>query len=132
MISCGGGTDGSVIENNVIAEDAAGDGIEYTGSGNCAVTTRGNIIYGNGSSAITGTSSISGETVEYNDSYGNGTNYTSGTGNLNADPIFTDATDYRIDAASPCVNAGNPSASYNDADGTRNDMGAYGGKHGNW
>lgn len=34
---------------------------------------------------------------------------------------------YRLDTGSICIDAGDPSASYNDPDGTPNDMGAYGG-----
>jgi len=30
------------------------------------------------------------------------------------------------------INTGNPSSVYNDADGTRNDMGAFGGPESNW
>jgi hypothetical protein len=33
---------------------------------------------------------------------------------------------------SPCIDAGDPSVDYFDTDGSRNDMGAYGGSQGNW
>jgi len=33
---------------------------------------------------------------------------------------------------SPCIDTGNLSGTYNDADGSRNDMGAYGGPNGDW
>ena len=50
-----------------------------------------------------------------------------GTGNLNSDPLFVNAGsgDFHLRAASPAVNAGDPSIY--DVDGTRSDMGAYGG-----
>ena len=35
--------------------------------------------------------------------------------------------DYRLKSGSPCINAGDPAKKFNDPDGTRNDMGAYGG-----
>ena len=50
-----------------------------------------------------------------------------GTGAISADPLFIDA-DYSLSGASPCVDAGNPDAQYDDIiDGSRNDMGIYGG-----
>jgi parallel beta-helix repeat protein len=49
-----------------------------------------------------------------------------GTGEISADPLFADR-DYHLEASSPCIDAGHPGLQYNDPDGTRNDMGAYGG-----
>jgi parallel beta-helix repeat protein len=49
-----------------------------------------------------------------------------GTGEISANPLFADAL-YRLTDASPCKDTGNPAVFYNDPDGTRNDMGAYGG-----
>lgn len=55
-----------------------------------------------------------------------------GTGNIDQDPLFADAL-FHLPAGSPCVDAGNPDAAFNDecfppSQGTvRNDMGAYGG-----
>ena len=52
-----------------------------------------------------------------------------GTGNLNADPLFADPDngDYALGEGSPAINAGDPSATWNDVDGSRNDMGHTGG-----
>jgi len=62
-----------------------------------------------------------------------------GEGNIDADPLFAAPTtgdgtgydgivaDWSLQAGSLCINAGNPDAMYNDVDGSRNDMGAYGG-----
>jgi hypothetical protein len=62
-----------------------------------------------------------------------------GTGNINADPLFVNpssgnGTAYNgliaswwLQDTSPCIDAGNPDPVFNDPDGTRNDMGAYGG-----
>ena len=62
----------------------------------------------------------------------------SDTGNISLDPEFVafsddgDATndDLHLAAGSPCVDAGDPAEL--DADGTRSDMGAYGGPDGSW
>lgn len=49
-----------------------------------------------------------------------------GTGEISADPEYADA-DFHLLETSPCIDAGHPGSLYNDMDGTRNDMGAYGG-----
>jgi len=46
---------------------------------------------------------------------------------LNADPAFVDTTDFVLGSTSPARNAGDPDPRFNDIDGTRNDMGIYGG-----
>jgi hypothetical protein len=45
------------------------------------------------------------------------------------DPKFTDLAngDYTLASDSPAINAGPPDAQYKDRDGTRNDIGMYGG-----
>ncbi|MBD3236214.1 MAG: hypothetical protein GF330_05900 [Candidatus Eisenbacteria bacterium] len=68
----------------------------------------------------------------YNDVWGNGQDYYNcnpGPGDISEDPLFVDAGagDYHLGEGSPCIDAGNPDPAYNDPDGTRNDMGAYGG-----
>ena len=50
-------------------------------------------------------------------------------GNISSDPLFMDPEngDFRLRLDSPCIDAGNPDAIYDDPDGSRNDMGTYGG-----
>jgi hypothetical protein len=43
----------------------------------------------------------------------------------NSDPKFT--ADYNLQATSPAINAGPPDPQYNDRDGSRNDIGMFGG-----
>ncbi|MBZ0266097.1 T9SS type A sorting domain-containing protein, partial [bacterium] len=45
-------------------------------------------------------------------------------------PLFEDEIDFRLREESPCINAGHPDEAYNDVDGSRNDMGIYGGQFG--
>jgi len=53
-------------------------------------------------------------------------------GNISADPLFTDPEngDFRLQPGSPCINSGNLEPIFYDHDGSRNDMGAYGGPEG--
>ncbi len=74
---------------------------------------------------------------EYCDVYdcqsGNYNNVTSGIGCITANPMYvTDGVDFHLQSGSPCIDKGDPDTSYNDTDGSRNDMGAYGGPEGDW
>lgn len=71
---------------------------------------------------------------EYSLFWDNGETY-GGRNCVEADPYFTDASaaDFTLQLGySPAIDGGDPAASYNDTDGTRNDMGAYGGPLGSW
>ena len=52
-----------------------------------------------------------------------------GNENLDADPKFTDLAngDFTLASDSPCINKGPPDPQYNDRDGSRNDIGMFGG-----
>ncbi|MFZ0392032.1 MAG: FlgD immunoglobulin-like domain containing protein [Calditrichia bacterium] len=71
--------------------------------------------------------------IAYNDVFGFSTFThgfdTTGLNLLNSDPLFSDSL-YHLYANSPCIDAGDPAPSFNDVDGTRNDIGAYGGPGG--
>ncbi|MBW8041499.1 MAG: right-handed parallel beta-helix repeat-containing protein [Planctomycetes bacterium] len=64
-----------------------------------------------------------------------------GTGNIGDDPLFVDADgadnvvgteddNVHLLEGSPCIDTGHPAVQYQDIDGSRNDMGAYGGQFG--
>lgn len=57
-----------------------------------------------------------------------------GEGNITDDPLFIDPEngDFHLQSNSPCIDSGDPAPIYLDYDGTRNDIGAYGGEYGNW
>jgi hypothetical protein len=93
------------------------------------------IIYNNSGSGMSGDGQGS-LSSQYSNFYGNGSvdgknwsdNATSGTGDISIDPKFNDISQgYSISSTSPCLNTGNPATVFNDPDGTRNDMGLYGG-----
>ena len=54
--------------------------------------------------------------------------------NIDSNPLFVDpkSGDFHLKRASPCVNSGHPNVEYLDNDGSRNDMGVYGGPYGDW
>lgn len=74
-------------------------------------------------------------TVEYNDLYGltkddcDGTAYVGDNGNIDVDPKFRDAGagDFSTLSGSPLIDAGLDDDAYDDPDGSRNDIGIYGG-----
>ena len=97
--------------------------------GNCYVAD--NIIYLNNSFGI---SYHEGLLINYcNNCYlnefGDWFNCTPGYGSMSVDPLFAAETelDFHLSSNSPCVDAGFPSHVHNDINGTRNDLGAFGG-----
>lgn len=137
----------AIITNNTIAFNEVTD-TDYGGGlcewGRTSPTVRNNILYGNigpGAYAADDRDSL----FTYNLVYGNTTEYAglytgAGAGNLSADPTFTDATanddwtddDFTVRSGSPAIDAGDPDAAYDDGDGSRSDVGAYGGPEGSW
>ena len=95
---------------------------------NQASLAENNIIVQNSGNGLVGNNK--NPTVRYNNVWGNDNNYSDlspGIGSISADPRFVGGNDYHLQAGSPAIDAGNPAPAYNDPDGTRNDMGAFGG-----
>lgn len=71
------------------------------------------------------------ENIAYN-FIGNGEAFPEGGPVIMGDPLFVDADkwNFHLRAASPARNAGDPGVTYNDRDGSRNDLGADGGPFG--
>jgi hypothetical protein len=110
---------GEIINNTIIENDVM---IE----GNCTgLLLRNNIIY-NSHPGISffDQASQTGVTIDYSllDTY-----IEISSNNIVADPEFIDYVDFKLFPTSPCVDAGHPGDQYLDIDGSRNDMGAYGG-----
>ncbi len=119
-------------------EAPSGSGITTTSG----VVVLNNAIIANGVGAY-GIDGHVGVTVTYSDVYGhtvanyNGMSDPTNTwGNISDDPLFVDALndDYHLQSVangdpqtSPCVDTGDPDPTLDDADGSRSDMGAYGG-----
>lgn len=124
------------IINNVIADvapnccDSTRNAITIKGA--VPVTITNNVFY-NTRQAVFAEENISDVSADYNNAFMVQTDYINvrkGTGNLSLDPIFAnpDDGDYHLQyPASPLIDAGHPDQKFNDADGSRNDQGMYGG-----
>ncbi len=101
---------------------------------NCLPVIMNNIIYNNARYGIYARNS-SAPIMTYNDVFGNTPDYVlpplvEPSNSISENPQFVSETDLHLAAGSPCIDAGNPAADYNDGNGTRNDMGVYGGPNG--
>ena len=142
-----GNSSPNIIENNTIYGNEALDdfsigGLAGRGGGilihsSVIAIVRNNIIWENHSSYPISALTVINSTVttEYNNIFGG----YAGKGNVDVNPLFAD-TSFILQPASPCVDAGDSSASFKDPGSgvgslaafpsmgnTRNDMGAYGG-----
>jgi hypothetical protein len=79
-----------------------------------------------------------GDSLDYRNSANSLPLYVDMGGNLSVDPLVVALTenndssdeDLHLQSTSPCIDAGNPA--YSDPDGSRSDMGAYGGPYATW
>jgi len=139
------GSEMKIIENNtIVGNSVSGSGNDFAGRGGgilvagTSATIRNNIVWTNTQT----TGGQIGETLSGNAivTYCDVEGDSSGTGNIDADPLFSD-TSYYLQSGSPCIDAGDPDAGYNDPEDPGNpgsalwpaqatlrcDMGAYGG-----
>jgi hypothetical protein len=123
-------TDLYTIVNNTIVYQTT-DGFYFAMAVGSLV--RNNIIAFNDGCGLNSYYDLEWVSHDYNDIFNNGIDYCHGfvpdTTEISADPLFVNPTiaDYHLLPSSPCIDAGHPDTIYNDPDGTRNDMGAYGG-----
>ncbi len=126
-----------------LADDAGGCGAGVCVWGLSAPSLVNALVAWNDGSGLA--SQYAYEDQRYCDVYGNGDDYagaaperTGSDGNLSEDPLLAGVTDdgdpddddFRPASGSPLVDAGDPSLT--DTDGTRSDIGAYGGAYGGW
>lgn len=147
----GGGlfsVDGSLdLTSSTFGENDApvAGGLAVTGSSRFFMNST--IIYGSNTGVGVYADSEAIALITYSNVYGNvGGEYTGtsdptgSSGNISEDPRFVKVTangnpdddDWNLDSTSPCIDAGDPDSAMNDADGSRNDIGVYGGPEGVW
>jgi parallel beta-helix repeat protein len=118
------------LENCTFTNNTAGYGGGICSIDTSSPTLTNCIFWNNAATNTTGTtggheiydSSTVTVTVTYSDV--EGSNVWAGIGNINTDPLFVDPSndDFRLQAGSPCIDAGDPNSPL-DPDGTRADMG---------
>jgi hypothetical protein len=139
--------------DNLIVSDSSSAGVRVTGGGDTTLTNsvvynsesigvwslggdvllQNSIVVGHTLYAVYSENSDSTFNSRYNTFDDNGQTYGEGisdtTGDDTVDPEFNDPTggNFTLSTTSPCLDDGNPSSVHNDADGSRNDKGAYGG-----
>ncbi len=137
---------GNIVENNTIFGNSStgtvSTGANGRGGGMLAafgatINARNNIVWGNTQTTGGQVGTASGTALV---SYSNIEDGFTGTGNISLPPLFAD-TSFYLQASSPCIDAGDTGAAFNDPPdpgnpararwpslgGRRNDMGAYGG-----
>jgi len=135
--------------NNVVAQ-GDNDGLRLTDGS--SGTIENNIFYANGSNGMgagmADTDANTSANLQYNicngnaeaDFFLNGMDLTAQqandlspsdqvANNFNADPLFNNPSvgDFTLQAGSPAIDAGDPAPGFNNPDGSRNDIGAFGG-----
>lgn len=129
---------GAAVMNNVIAFNGA-SGINHFTVASYYIqfmNILNNIITGNGDYGIRSDNTFWSQYMpsDYNDVWnnplGNFDGYAEpGPNDIFVNPLFVDSNnaEFSLIPGSPCIDAGNPDPVYDDPDGTRNDMGVYGG-----
>jgi hypothetical protein len=123
---------GQIINNTIANNQGIGIECEY---GDVSVI-KNNIVTGN-EYGILGDSATA-PAISYNDVWGNSAgNYYGGSGaavgpgpgDISGDPMFDpiSPSGFGLLAGSPCIHAGDPNPLYDNSDGTRDTMGAFGG-----
>lgn len=123
--------------NNCIIFGCGGNAIDFKGTSKGLAITNC-ILYNNGGYAVYNDSYSYYVTISYSDlwnnymgNYGGKIDYiVIGSGIIEEDPQFINpGMDFHLKQSSPCIDAGKPGFASLDPDGTRNDIGAYGGPY---
>jgi parallel beta-helix repeat protein len=124
---------GSFSDFNLVNNVFAGNGQDaiFLHDSTTAVI-KNNIIVNNAGFGINGMESASAS-IDYNNVWGNAEDsfesFSVAGNNISEDPQFvnSDSGEFHLQAGSPCIDTGDPDPKFNDPDGSRNDMGVFGG-----
>ncbi|MBI5487606.1 MAG: right-handed parallel beta-helix repeat-containing protein [Deltaproteobacteria bacterium] len=135
--SGGGSVD---LRNNTFVDNASVRGIAHLAFDSAYGAVHSNLFVGGAGTAAVGTvhpELTASAELRYNawwdvpePVWGDGIRV--GDGNAEADPLFAGGDDYRLGPGSAAIDAGDPDPSLSDPDGTRSDVGAFGGPEGDW
>ena len=121
------GSSGKVVNNTFVLDGVSGGSNVAVSALKDGFTFLNNIIYGSRNFKVL---SVDTSSVMIDYSRMNPVSI-SGDRIITADPQFisleSEFPDVHLQSTSPCINAGHPDLQYNNVDGTRNTMGAYGG-----
>lgn len=129
------------LENVTVTQNSSNLGAGFYGSYSSHLTLLNSIMWNNSEFDIyfpAGTSYGSSVTMRYSCIQGGIPNVSAivvwDANNIITDPLFIDSEngDFHLQSNSPCIDNGDPAPIYVDYDGSRNDIGAYGGEYGNW
>jgi hypothetical protein len=123
-----------VINNTIVGNRGSNQpGYGINASGSAPVEIRNNILVENDEYGICAPPDA---VLAYNDVYGHTVaDYCVGTvpgnGSISVDPWFVapESGDFHLQPDSPARDAGDPAPEYHDTDGSRNDLGVFGGPH---
>lgn len=124
----------TTFENNTIDYGMTADTINFATTSAVittatAITIRNNLVANTSRQLVdfTTTPAVDASVIEFNMCDTVLPDLCYGSDVVTGDADFVDADDYVLGASSAATDAGKPLGLYNDVDGTRNDLGAYGG-----
>jgi hypothetical protein len=151
-------TDGGGVYSESSGSSEFTNVVFYKNTCSTSGSARGSEVYAGSSTSITLLNTIAQSassayslygvgvgTTSYSDVYNSsgseyGGTFSAAASDISTDPAFTSVKcdgnpkndDFSLKSTSSAINAGDSSSAYNDSDGSRNDMGAYGGPEGGW
>ncbi|MDP8287067.1 MAG: T9SS type A sorting domain-containing protein, partial [Candidatus Electryonea clarkiae] len=122
----------ATIANNLFVDNSTGALIHYFEEGDSLPQFVNNVFMSNEISVLTEYQDFNIPSFQYNCLFDNDSiseTVLLDTTNLFLDPEFADTIQFMLSDSSRLINAGHPDSAYNDLDGSRNDIGLWGGPY---